>query len=532
MFDLTSPRRPVIRDLALLVLLALAIRLACFVGMGFNDDATYTGYAALLHQGYDFHPVRGYMGTRLAVLFPIVASWHLFGVGPVSTALYFLACGVGAVAAVYLLARRLFGVVPARLAGLLMCVFPINVVTATQYGADVPMHFWSLILVCLLVTLPADRFNDGGRRRYVLQAAAAGIALGLAYLTKSSYVLLFPVMLLVAVFGRSAGDRPNTADGAVRRYAVFTAAFIAGLLCVVVPAQLYFTGVTGEWFAIEKYRYYATTHDRNIDVDFMRYPAAMLNLSKGRWESAHDIPAFGFMYYGLVIALAAIAGDRRRIRQTAFLCLWAGGIFFFYQYFLYFYATHISPVGHPRQVRYLIMMSGPVCILMGYGFWQGFFENRMSWRRLAGVLAVAGLVATSTGYAYAGASFLRNGMAKVRETAAFLETIAGKTIYLPDSWSRSKFYFFAGYDFPAYKGRLKTYRLSDPAQRDLAESSGRDIRDAYVVVNLSPYSYGSRDQYYPRFCVSPPKDWQLVKEIHIPNRGLFGAYHPKIYYAP
>jgi hypothetical protein len=238
------------------------------------------------------------------------------------------------------------------------------------------------------------------------------------------------------------------------------------------------------------------------------------------------------MYWGLFFTLAAVVIRGRRSFPTILFWLWAGGFFFFFQWGLHLYNAYIGPVGHPRQLRYLLFVSAPVSILVGWGLFETFFSGRSGRMKAAGTIVLAFLWITSFSYAWQGSQFLRSGMKKVRLTAEYLAAAPEKPIYLPDSWSQSKFYFFVKYDYDTYRGRLHTYRFKTPQAPDAVDTADRGISDAYVVIEMSPYSYGSRERWYPDFCRNPPKQWALLKEIDVPSRGLFDRYAPKIYYAP
>jgi hypothetical protein len=121
-------------------------------------------------------------------------------------------------------------------------------------------------------------------------------------------------------------------------------------------------------------------------------------------------------------------------------------------------------------------------------------------------------------------------MGYIKETVYFLKDTANKTIYIPDPWTISKFKFFSQYD-ENFINRLKVYDCSMIDCRNYFYSSGKFIKDAFVVTELNPYTYINPHS-YPEFMVNPPKEWILLKNISLNSIGIFSKFNPKIYYAP
>ncbi|SET36423.1 ArnT family glycosyltransferase [Stigmatella erecta] len=160
--------RPMKACLALLALSA-AIRLALALGTDvYFDEAYYWQWSQRLDWGYYDHP-------------PLVA-WLIaaLGIRPMA-----LLCGAGTVAAVWGLARDVHGHAEAawRAAALWSCV-PIAILSGVWATPDTPLLlFWTLALWALW------------RERWLL----AGLALGLALLSKYSALLLGVAFLAAAV---------------------------------------------------------------------------------------------------------------------------------------------------------------------------------------------------------------------------------------------------------------------------------------------------------------------------------------------
>lgn len=174
---------------------AVALRISDLGKLGFtSDEAVYSGQAAALagdeELGRYFSPFRAHpllMQTLLAVLFRIV------GVSDVAArTLVALAFGVGGVAAVMLLARRLYGWAVALIAGLLLALVPYHVTLSRQVMLDV-----ALALAVTLTLGAAYRFVTSARPAWLLMTAPLA---GVATLTKETGVLLIPTLLLYFVW--------------------------------------------------------------------------------------------------------------------------------------------------------------------------------------------------------------------------------------------------------------------------------------------------------------------------------------------
>ncbi|MBI4552698.1 MAG: glycosyltransferase family 39 protein, partial [Candidatus Latescibacteria bacterium] len=177
--------------LGLLLLAGLAIRLSFFIPFQGSDDIGYNEAAYHLASGtYRLEPNLFYL--RFGVILPMALSFKLLGVSPLASSLSLLVCSLLMIVLAYAVASHLFDRRVAWLAAILMAVFPLNVFSATEVHADLPMSLY--LGLALLFILKADAAEDS--RRQIAWGAASGVFWGVAYLTKIPALLTFPAFLV------------------------------------------------------------------------------------------------------------------------------------------------------------------------------------------------------------------------------------------------------------------------------------------------------------------------------------------------
>ena len=174
--------------LGAVLVVALGLRLVFFGGLLGWDDVEYAEAARRLLAG-DLAP-RSMFDMRYGVVLPLAATQALFGAGEHAAALVPLAYSAleivlgGALGA--LLGGPAIGLATAGVLG----VLPLSVIAATDVHADLPAGV--LMALAMYAVLRADAAS----RRRGRWLATAGLALGLAYVTKE--VALVLVLVLAA----------------------------------------------------------------------------------------------------------------------------------------------------------------------------------------------------------------------------------------------------------------------------------------------------------------------------------------------
>ncbi len=516
--------------LLLILLFALAVRIVCFVGLGFNDDSFYLEYAATLYKGLAFNPPLYIWPVRTGVYLPVVLMWKLLGISEFSTSLVFLIYSLGTVPVTCMLGSVLFNRRTGLLAAFIVSVIPLDVVYAGQIGPDVPFQLF--IAVSALFFFKS--VQPGTSR--LLYAFLCGLFLGCAFLFKEVIFLILICFCFYPVADprvRTKILRTERGDGCVgvlinKGIMKRLGLFFAGFLIVYCAQTGFFYNVTGQWFFAEKAKSWTIRNDGNHNDDFGFYPQAILNLNKDTFGWVHTKPLFGYVYWFVLLSALALTLQRRWSAGSLFLLCWLTVFFVFYQYGLHFVSTVILENGmRTRHSRFLLPMSVPAALLIAHAF---LYKKNRSFAAVKTVLVLV-LMGTSLYYAYTSKIFLRNGMGYVRETVHYLMQLEPKKMYVPDAWCLSKFLFFSGYD-DEFFNRLVTYECSEVNCEDNNVKTGGFIEDAYIVTFVSPYSYLNLKQNntYPDFVLNPPPWWKELKTITLHNHGFFSRYSPRIFY--
>ena len=190
--DPSPARRPSASRASMMVLAATAVAVLAAVlrlwnlnALGFNsDEAVYVGQAAAIAGD---PALRGLFPVFRAhpLLFQMAISLiYRVQVSDLAPRLLAVAFGLGTVLAGYAAAARIYGRRAGMVAALLLAVMPYLVVVNRQALLDGPMTFFSVIALWLLA-----RFAAEGSRRVLY---AAGAALGLAFISKETSVVLIP----------------------------------------------------------------------------------------------------------------------------------------------------------------------------------------------------------------------------------------------------------------------------------------------------------------------------------------------------
>ncbi|MFP4055206.1 MAG: ArnT family glycosyltransferase [Phycisphaerae bacterium] len=144
--------------------------------------------------------------------------YRLFGPHLLAGQLLNCLLGSATVAGVYYLARRVGGVLVARVVSVLVAILPSAVLACLLQGAEVPQTFWMVAALCVYVAWVDRRLHWGG-------ALGCGVLWGLAALIRPTFVLMPVVLGLHVLLAWNGRRRRALAAAAVM--AVGTAAVVA-----------------------------------------------------------------------------------------------------------------------------------------------------------------------------------------------------------------------------------------------------------------------------------------------------------------
>ena len=142
-----------------------------------------------------------FVTTGFPVIYPVAASFKIFGIGLLQAravmVVYLLLC----VAALFVLVKRLFGMRNATYAALLIATFPPFYGNGKNVLGEVPgLFFFFLFLLCVHRIETSEQY-----RRWFY--SFAGIAAGLCLVTKPTFLTLLPAIVGAAILLRKKPAR-------------------------------------------------------------------------------------------------------------------------------------------------------------------------------------------------------------------------------------------------------------------------------------------------------------------------------------
>jgi 4-amino-4-deoxy-L-arabinose transferase-like glycosyltransferase len=476
---------PALFPLVLLLLFALALRIIFFFGISPSDPFTYSSTAWDILQG-QWNPAFFYeQTTRWGVLFPLAASYKLFGVNEASSMLWPLLTSLGTVAVAYGLARHLKDERAAVSAGIIVATFPLEIMYASQPMADCPLSFW--LLLSLYCFVRGEAVTTGKRWFFLL----CGIALALAYATKFVAVLIAPFFLLVLL--RRRRIEWNWAWLALGFASSFAFEFIL------------FHQLTGNGFA----RLELVLHDQASHAPIT---AGGFQLQNGvglylYWMFV-DFHYVGVSFLALLTMLLHRLAKYRRTGQSILgnnwlPLLWALTLLLV----LSVYPTSTKPYVPLYKIEvYLLMFSAPLLVLTAV--WLSEYARKLQWA----VLAL--IVLSSLPFVYLLRESYRAHGDNARAIFAFAQTHPDRPLYAHRSDQRLLQYF-AGFQ---HNEVYKNFRLPQ-SEKELPPTPPVDLHQSYVAINQYLIDYHREDTYPPEI-LSPPANWRVVYTYQRPEHWL------------
>ncbi|MGB8273748.1 MAG: glycosyltransferase family 39 protein [Alphaproteobacteria bacterium] len=344
------------RWLGVIYVLAVALRLYSFGGIAGADDVSIAGIALdTIESGFKLP--NSHYALRIALTLPLAGVFSVFGVGDWQFALLPFVSNLAGIGLAFAIGRRLCGDAAGLLAALLLALFPLNVVFATQLFPDGPLG----VAVAASFYL-ALRIKDSDHP--YAWAAASGLMWGLAYFIKIEAIFVGAVYLAMA-----AWDRRNWRP-------VFLVILVFG--AVVAAENLIYLLRTGIWL-------YQIHVIRGIKgVLSTEYAGGQLWVFPKSWfVTFYD---FGLYYYFL--AAAAVWTVATRQRRLYLPLVWVGIYLLWLQFGANPFSAHYSPKSHLD--RYCDMVSIPVAILVA-----GLLVRLAARSRLAAYGLALGAIAAS-----------------------------------------------------------------------------------------------------------------------------------------
>lgn len=493
--------------LAILLIVALVLRVIFWHGISPGDPFTYSVVAWDIVQG-KWNPAFFYeQTTRWGLLFPLAASYKIFGADNFSSMLWPLLTSVGTVAIAYLLALHLKDERAALLAGIIVTTFPLEIIYATQPMADCPLSFWLLLSLFLFVRADSSASSKGKRWRYL----CSGIAFGLAYATKFVAILIAPFFLLVLLFRRRI--EWNWGWLALGFLLVFGFEWLLfqrvvgnGLLRLdlVLHDQVSHAPVTAGAFQVQSgvglYLYWMFVDFHYVGLNFVVLLLMLIHQGARSVWSAIARYRFGK------------PSDRKAkpsrstphaLRSQALPWLWSLTLLLV----LSAYPVRLKPYIPLYKIEvYLLMFTAPLLVLTAV--WLS--EYAWKWQ----VAAIALIVLSSVPFVYLlRESYYAHGD-NARAILAFAQAHPDRPLYAHRSDQRYLQYF-AGF---RQNERYKSFRLPKPDE-DVHETPPINFAHTYVAINSYLLSYHKEDSYPPEI-TTPPPSWREVYRYQRPQHWL------------
>jgi 4-amino-4-deoxy-L-arabinose transferase-like glycosyltransferase len=370
---------------ALLVIAALALRLWCFTGLIGSDDLLYTHYARAIVSGT--YALEAYhFALRFGLFVPLAGIYGLFGVSEWSTALLPLTASVVCVVLTFWIARTIFGPRAAFFAALLATTFPLSIRYGSILLPEPVAGMYVLGALALYVSL--------GKRREVTAGLAAGLLLGIGYLTRE-----IVVFILLAVLAETALQR---------RWRLLTALAV-GSFAVAFSEHLYYWLASGD--VLLRLHGMASHNAHQKAFEAIRHPIYRLTRTM---PEIMLIPSIDLgLHSVLAVVLALIATLVFPFRQIRLFVLWA----VIPALYLNFGSTSLSTyIPMVVSERYLDPIYPPLFVLSG-AVLSKWATTRFRMAAVAAVLTLVSVVGIRSAYVTRGTGWRTAEVSQLRSIA-------------------------------------------------------------------------------------------------------------------
>ena len=490
-------------------LIALGVRLYCYVGIGVEDDPGFVGCGWDLSRG--MLPALSDQALRRGTYMFAALLYYLTGnTSDLATQLPHLIMGVSTVVMSAAIGKRLFGPVAGLFSGLFLAFLPLHVGYSTRTMPEVPESFWG---TCALAILVCCVDGEGRRRRGA--AVAAGVCCGMGYLARET-----ASVVLLAVAGAFVLDM--VFDRTVRKARLCELLGAVGGFLIVFGAE---TALNYKLSGDLLYRWHVVKRSQSlfygvVDADFYLFYVKTLLHAFPTSTNDYWAPPSGFQGWFILLAapIFTIAGARGKARYVA---VW----FWTYVLFLSVGSTSFSSYYPIRRFpRYMIMFFPAASIMCGWLL--GELWKLRAGRFRIGIVFCVGLSAMmlsySGGVAYEHHRFSRSIDATERLVDRELDAYPWRETFL---W------------FEAWQSVTRLRWNSYKAWTNVGVIHGMDIRnhpEGYVVVGQEIRT----GKWCLRYCAPAlfdeiPPDWVLLKVVE-PVDGVYfrPGLRPVIFYAP
>ena len=334
-------------------LLAILVRLICFVGLIGSDDLSYNQNAYKIATG-TFTPQPNHQDSRLGIFFPVAGAFKLFGVNELSSILFPFFCFIITFILLVYTTTTYFGKWPGILAGVLYTFLPIEIFHATMLLTDLPSATFIALSGVILFRADDSQRKEKSAFHRGLFLFLGGLLLGWAYLIKETAVFFG---VFVVGYMLSYAWKHKTVHWS-------WIGFWLGCLTVVGIEAGYYFLTTGEPF----FRYVSVQSGHNASIfsgtHFQGF-SLLRRLTLDQFWVLFHVPDFSF-YYVFILAgvIYALPNTKRPLR---FFTGWFLTIFLLFN----FGSTSVSEYS-PLLLfhRFFIILSLPGILILSWFLYE------------------------------------------------------------------------------------------------------------------------------------------------------------------
>jgi hypothetical protein len=470
------------QKLLCILLFAIFLRAMFFHGFFPSDPFTYSFGAYELSEGKWMSACDSSIASRWGIIFPTAFFYRLFGVNEVTSTLWPMLCSLGGIIVAYFFGKFLQDENGGLLAALLIAVFPLDVIYATQLKADVPLGFYLLITFYFFIR--GEQCKSGHKKRY--RFLISGIAFGMAHATKTvAMPIVLPFFLLYMIIRRRI------------EYQMIWV--ILGLILVLGVEYLIFSINVHDGLL----RYHIMLQNQTIRTSeaFSHSILDATSVTAYLYWMFVDIHYVGISFYILIFAsVYGIVNYFRNDERPGFknwpIAVWSGTIFLC----LTFLPMNIKPyVPLFKQVNYMLMFTTPLLIF------TALLINGLP--KPVKYICITLIVLSAIPCIYLSRESHRSHVDNSRAIYEFYKQHGDRPLFAT-SFNR---------EYLIYKDRFKniadyrSFNVTDRSQQDDELNNSIHWNSAYIAVDQYYLDYyGCFGYRFPPEVFNPPPSWQVL----------------------
>lgn len=479
--------------LAIIILVAFALRMVSFRGYFGSDDGYYASLAHEIASGmfkigeYTGPPV---FALRFGLIAPVAASFKIFGISEPAMLIYPFTLSMLSVILAFIAGSLLLNYKAGLIAAGIQAVLPIDAQSASLLLPDLPSAFWANLSVVVIYS--AVRTCSFSAK--LIFGILAGFLLAASYSCKSSVVFLLPFIVIYLVWS-SIHNQQNIS--------ILFALVATFTFCLTIESLIYYKA-TGDLF----YRFHETERNYEFAKVWFFAEGSKFGWTDGRYQVAVVRRVFidgpkaifvNYRYFGLVTATAVLAigyAAFRRLRSFLFIAFWFISLAFMFNFASSSLQSYIPLV---LLDRYLYPLLFPA-VLLTAGLIDVLITSRGSWRQeINHERSFWGMVIVIVVIFICLSGIYRNFGLGIPTERAISRMLAPKDIIYTDSRTASILRFFWKY----------------PQKNGISDFECMAIEDipkgAYVLINRGiADSLNSNYGYMlPKFYTDLPNHWVL-----------------------